>query len=84
MHFVREKIENKEVEIRYVPSLHQVADIFTKGLSRDRLQFLCAKLGLQISPICSHMIPNMCSNNEGSKINLQTNQQSFILPRGPN
>ena len=37
VHFVREKVEIGEVEIRYVPTLHQVTDIFTKGLSRDKL-----------------------------------------------
>ena len=32
VHFVREKVENGEVEIRYVPTAEQVADVFTKGL----------------------------------------------------
>ena len=36
VHFVREKIENGEVEIQYMPTLHQLADIFTKSLPRSR------------------------------------------------
>ena len=39
------------MEIRYVPILDQVADILTKGLSRDRFLFLCQKPGLKVSPI---------------------------------
>ena len=34
-HFVREKVENGEVEVRYVPIADQVVDILTKGLPRD-------------------------------------------------
>jgi len=52
VHFVRQKIESGDVNVRYVPTLHQVADVFTKGLSRDRFVFLCSKLRLKWSPIC--------------------------------
>ncbi|XP_052208544.1 uncharacterized mitochondrial protein AtMg00810-like [Diospyros lotus] len=34
VYFVHEKVENSEVEIRYVPTLYQIVDIFTK----DKLQ----------------------------------------------
>lgn len=40
VHFVREKVESGENEIRYVPTTHQVADILTQGLSRDSFLFL--------------------------------------------
>jgi len=36
VHFVREKVECGAVEIRYVPTMYQIADIFTKGLPKDR------------------------------------------------
>lgn len=49
--FVREKVECGVVEIRYVPTMYQIADIFTKGLPKDRFQFLCHKLGLQVTPM---------------------------------
>ena len=52
VHFVREKVENGEVEIRYVPTVEQVADVFTKGLARDRFELLCRKLGLIETPGC--------------------------------
>lgn len=52
VHFVREKVENGDVEIRYVHTFDQVTDILTKGLPKSRFEFLCAKLGIQMSPVC--------------------------------
>jgi len=46
MHFVREKVESGEVEIRYVPTSEQIADILSKSLPRDKFQMLCSKLRL--------------------------------------
>ena len=51
VHFVREKVESGEIEIRCIPTAYQVAYIFTKGLSRDRFLFLCGKLGIKMSPV---------------------------------
>ena len=51
VHFVRENVEYGAVEIRYVPTMYQVADIFTKGLPKDRFLFLCSKLGLKMTPV---------------------------------
>ena len=31
VHFVREKVVNKEIEVRYVPTEKQTADILTKA-----------------------------------------------------
>ena len=53
VHFVREKVENGIVKIQYVPSLHQLANIFTKGLPSNRFRFLCERLNLKESPIQS-------------------------------
>ena len=52
VHFVREKVECGEVEIKYIPTSDQVANILTKGLPRDRFEFLCKRLGLTMSPVC--------------------------------
>ena len=32
LHFIRERVENKEVKIHYVPTEEMTADIFTKSL----------------------------------------------------
>jgi len=46
VHFVRENVESGAVKIRYLPSLHQLADIFTKGLPSSRFRFLCGMFNL--------------------------------------
>ncbi|GLT39324.1 hypothetical protein SLA2020_135220 [Shorea laevis] len=44
-HFVRERIQNKELVATHVPSHQQLADIFTKALGREKLSAILSKLG---------------------------------------
>lgn len=46
-HMVREKVWSKEVELVYVPSQDQVADILTKPLSRFQFEKFCRLMGLE-------------------------------------
>ena len=46
-HFVRERVLSGEVELRYVHTDRQVADIFTKPLGSDKLQHFTEMLGVQ-------------------------------------
>lgn len=39
-HYVHEKVLQKELDVRFITTKDQVADIFTKGLSTQRFQFL--------------------------------------------
>ena len=45
-HFIRESISKKEVQLKYVKSQDQVADIFTKPLKFEDFARLRARLGL--------------------------------------
>ncbi|KAG9447198.1 hypothetical protein H6P81_013326 [Aristolochia fimbriata] len=45
-HFVRHHCALGTVDLLYVPSEDQVADLFTKSLTRSRLGYLCSKLKL--------------------------------------
>ncbi|GKV50014.1 hypothetical protein SLEP1_g56732 [Rubroshorea leprosula] len=46
-HFVRERIQRKELLTAHVPSHCQLADLFTKALGKERLHFLLYKLGIR-------------------------------------
>jgi hypothetical protein len=45
-HFIREKIQAKEIETPFVKSEDQLADVFTKGLSHKTFENIICKLGL--------------------------------------
>ncbi|GJZ15217.1 hypothetical protein Tco_0550894 [Tanacetum coccineum] len=45
-HFIKEQVENGIVELYFVRTEYQLADIFTKPLPRERFNFLIEKLGM--------------------------------------
>jgi len=45
-HFIRERVEKREVSVHYIPSEQQRADILTKSLPRDNFERLRESLGL--------------------------------------
>ncbi|GJT43744.1 hypothetical protein Tco_0952459 [Tanacetum coccineum] len=46
-HFIREQVEKGIVELCFVTMDYQLADIFTKALSREQFEFLLARLGMK-------------------------------------
>ncbi|GKE00760.1 retrovirus-related pol polyprotein from transposon TNT 1-94 [Tanacetum coccineum] len=46
-HFIREQVENKVVELYFVETNYQLADILTKALPRERFKFLLPRLGMK-------------------------------------
>nr|GEZ07558.1 retrovirus-related Pol polyprotein from transposon TNT 1-94 [Tanacetum cinerariifolium] len=46
-HFIKEQVENGVVELYFVKTKYQLADIFTKALCRERIEFLIDKLGMR-------------------------------------
>ena len=45
-HYVRELVQDKEIKMEYVHTKEQIADIFTKALSKDAHEYLRGKLGV--------------------------------------
>jgi hypothetical protein len=50
-HFIREKVVNGDILVKFISTLDQTADIFTKGLSSNRFAELKSKLMVTALPI---------------------------------
>ncbi|GJT12963.1 hypothetical protein Tco_0860005 [Tanacetum coccineum] len=46
-HFIKEQVDNRVVELYFINTGYQLADIFTKALGRERIEFLINKLGMR-------------------------------------
>ncbi|GKC41946.1 retrovirus-related pol polyprotein from transposon TNT 1-94 [Tanacetum coccineum] len=46
-HFIKKHVENGVIELYFVNTEYQLADIFTKALGRERIKFLINKLGMR-------------------------------------
>ncbi|GJY16048.1 hypothetical protein Tco_0386470 [Tanacetum coccineum] len=46
-HFIREQVEKGLVELYFMSTDYQLADIFTKALPRERFEFLLPRLGMK-------------------------------------
>ena len=51
-HFIRERVLRKDLQVKFVSTVDQLADIFTKGLSSHRFQELQSKLLVPVDTIC--------------------------------
>jgi hypothetical protein len=45
-HFLREQVTNQIVQVHYIPTTEQIADIFTKPLAKTSFEYLRQKLGV--------------------------------------
>nr|GEW38384.1 hypothetical protein [Tanacetum cinerariifolium] len=46
-HFIKEQVKNGVIELYFVNTEYQLADLFTKALGRERTEFLINKLGMR-------------------------------------
>ncbi|GJX26965.1 retrotransposon protein, putative, unclassified [Tanacetum coccineum] len=46
-HFIKEQVEKGIVELLFVGTEYQLADLFTKALSKDRFKYLVRRLGMR-------------------------------------
>jgi hypothetical protein len=45
-HFLREQVSNRTIQLNYIPSTEQIADIFTKPLAATHFGYLRQKMGV--------------------------------------
>ncbi|XP_042958220.1 uncharacterized mitochondrial protein AtMg00810-like [Carya illinoinensis] len=50
-HFLREKVLNKDIQVKHISIANQIADVFTKGQTAMRFKFLRSKLMIWLLPI---------------------------------
>ncbi|KAH9646463.1 retrovirus-related pol polyprotein from transposon RE2 [Citrus sinensis] len=51
IHYIRDKVLNKELEVRYIPTKEQVADVLTKPLSFPKFSYFRSKLNVFNRPL---------------------------------
>ena len=49
-HFIRDHVQKGDVVIKFVDTLHQLTDIFTKPLDKDRFCTIRGELGMMNAP----------------------------------
>nr|GEY13064.1 hypothetical protein [Tanacetum cinerariifolium] len=60
-HFIKEQVENGVIELYFVNTEYQLADLFTKALGQERIEFLINKLGMRS---CMHEMLKQLMNEE--------------------
>lgn len=59
-HFIRDKVQQKEIQVRYICSKDQLADILTKPLPKARHKFLMSQLSIRSFSTDSARIEGAC------------------------
>ncbi|GJU20331.1 hypothetical protein Tco_1153673 [Tanacetum coccineum] len=73
-HFIKEQVKNGVVELYFVRTEYQLADIFTKALPRERFEFLINKLGMKSMSL--ETLKSMAEESEECIMNQKQIQQA--------
>ncbi|GJU27906.1 hypothetical protein Tco_1166527 [Tanacetum coccineum] len=79
-HFIREQVEKGVVELYFVTTDYQLADIFTKALPRERFEFLLPRLGMKNTMADMNMPANDDPAEQAPAITPPTRTDDQILP----
>ncbi|GJV07227.1 hypothetical protein Tco_1344883 [Tanacetum coccineum] len=79
-HFIKEQVERKVVELYFVETKYQLADIFTKALPRERFATLLPLLGVkQMSP---ETLKELQDESVSEKLIIWNAEERDVVPPG--
>nr|GEU93764.1 retrovirus-related Pol polyprotein from transposon TNT 1-94 [Tanacetum cinerariifolium] len=80
-HFIKEQVENGVIELYFVNTKYQLADLFTKALGRDRIEFLINKLGMRsFMPETLKQLTDEVDETMDTTINQQVAMDEALVP----
>nr|GFA21504.1 retrovirus-related Pol polyprotein from transposon TNT 1-94 [Tanacetum cinerariifolium] len=80
-HFIKEQVEQGVIELYFVNTEYQLADLFTKALGRERIEFLTNKLGMRsFTPETLKKLMNEDDENMATTIEQQTALDESLVP----
>ncbi|KAH9699463.1 retrovirus-related pol polyprotein from transposon RE1 [Citrus sinensis] len=90
VHYVRDKVLGKELEVRYIPTEEQVADVLTKPLSFSKFSFFRSKLNVVSRPLSlrgdvkeAHISSIDCKAEDSSSSSLQLRVDDMACQLAP-
>ncbi|GJV72183.1 hypothetical protein Tco_1492178 [Tanacetum coccineum] len=85
-HFIKEQVEKGIVELFFVGTEYQLADLFTKALPEDRFKYLVRRLGMRcLTPEeleVAVALPPINKNQSATKSSLEQRDSSYKSPLG--
>nr|GEZ57660.1 hypothetical protein [Tanacetum cinerariifolium] len=80
-HFIKEHVKNGVIELYFVSMEYQLADLFTKALGRDRIEFLINKLGMRsFTPETLKQLMDEVDETMDTTINQQVAMVEALVP----
>ncbi|GJT98375.1 retrovirus-related pol polyprotein from transposon TNT 1-94 [Tanacetum coccineum] len=79
-HFIREQVEKGVVELYFVTTDYQLADIFTKALPRERFEFILPRLGMKNSMTDLNIPADITPAEQAPAVAPATKTDDQILP----
>ncbi|GJZ78565.1 hypothetical protein Tco_0643402 [Tanacetum coccineum] len=77
-HFIKEQVENEVVDLYFVNTEYQLADIFTKSLGRERIEFLINKLGMRsFTPETLKLCVDLVTNDKRLSTTFKPKEPTF-------
>nr|GEU44838.1 retrotransposon protein, putative, unclassified [Tanacetum cinerariifolium] len=80
-HFIKEQVKNGVIELCFINTEYQLADLFTKALGRDRIAFLINKLGMRsFTPKTLKQLMDEVNETMDTTINQQVAMDEALVP----